>query len=59
MDVDLIGLVGVVLGGAYGCRCCILYANMLGVVFYAGLVILISSYPFPCSPYSSEIIGAI
>jgi len=37
VDVDLIGWVGVGLGGTYVCRCGILYA-MLGVVFYAGLV---------------------
>jgi len=30
------------LGGTYGCRCGILYAPMLGVVFYAGLVSLTS-----------------
>ena len=54
MDVGLIGWVGVGLGGTYGCRCGILYAPMLGVVFYAGLVSLTSSsYP---SPYSSELI---
>ena len=29
---------------------------MLGVVFNAGLVSLTSSYPSPCSPYSSELI---
>ena len=40
MDVDLIGWVGVGLGGTYGCRCGILYASVLGVVFYAGLVSL-------------------
>jgi len=57
VDVDLIGWVGVGLGGNYGCRCGILYAHMLGVVFYAGLVSLTSSYPSPCSPYSSELIG--
>jgi len=45
------------LGGTYGCRCGILYASMLGVVFYAGLVgLTCSSYPSPCSPYSSELI---
>jgi len=44
------------LGGTYGCRCDI-YAPMLGIVFYAGLVSLTSSYPSPCSPYSSELIG--
>jgi len=38
--VDIIGWVGVGLGGTYGCRCGILYAPMLGVVFYAGLVSL-------------------
>jgi len=43
VDVDLIGWVGVGLGGNYGCRCGILYAPMLGVVVYAGLVILTSS----------------
>jgi len=53
VDVDLIGLVGVGLGGNYGCRCGILYAPMLGVVFYAGLVCRASSsYPSPCSHYS-------
>jgi len=58
VDVDLIGWVGVWLGGTYGCRCGILYAPMLGVVFYAGLVSLTSSsYPSPCSLYSSELIG--
>ena len=36
MDVDLIGLVGVGLGGTYGCKCGTLYAAMLGVVVYAG-----------------------
>ena len=40
MDVDIIGWVGVGLGGTYGCRCGILYAHMLGVVFYVGLVSL-------------------
>ena len=38
--MDLIGWVGVGFGGTYGCRCGILYASMLGVVFYAGLVSL-------------------
>ena len=58
VDVDLIGWVGVGLGGTYGCRCSILYASMLGVVFYAWLVVLTpSSYPSPCSSYSSELIG--
>ena len=58
MDVDLFGWVGVGLGETYGCRCGILYAPMLGVVIYAGLVSLTSSsYPSPCSPYSSELIG--
>ena len=38
--MDLIGWVGVGLGGAYGCKCGILYAPMLGVVVYAGLVSL-------------------
>ena len=57
MDVDNIGWVGVGLGGAYGCTCGILYAPMLGVVVYAELVSLTSSsYPSPCSPYSSELI---
>ena len=51
MDVDLIGWVGVGLGGTYGCRCGILYDPMLGVVFYVGLVSLVSSsYPSPLSP---------
>jgi len=40
VDVDIIGWVGVGLGGTYGCRCGILYAHMLGVVFYVGLVSL-------------------
>jgi len=58
VDVDLIGWVGVGLGGACGCRCGVLYAHMLGVVFYADLVTLTSSsYPSPYSPYSSELIG--
>jgi len=58
VDVDLIGWVGVGLGETYGCRYGILYAPMLGVLFYAGLVNLTSSsYPSPCSPYSSELIG--
>ena len=58
MDVDLIGWVGVGLGGTYGCRCGMLYAPMLGVVFYEVLVSLTSSsYPSPPSPYSSELIG--
>ena len=52
--MDRIGWVGVGLGGTYGCRCGILYAPMLGVVFYVGLVSMTSSYP---SPYSSELIG--
>jgi len=56
VDVDLIGWVGVGLGGTYGCRCGILYAPMLGVVIYVGLVSLTSSYPSSCSPYSSELI---
>ena len=60
MDVDLIGWVGVGLGGTYGCRCGILYVHMLGVVFYAGLDSLTSSsYPSPSSPYSSELIGGV
>ena len=54
MGVDLIGWIGVGFGGTYGCRCGILYAAMLGVVVYAGLVSLTSSYP---SPYSSELTG--
>jgi len=64
VDVDLIGWVGVGLGGTYGCRCGILYDPMLRVVFYVGLVSLVSSsYPSPFSPlffgtivllYSSE-----
>jgi len=46
------------LGGTYGCRCGILYAHMLGVVFYAGLVSLTSSsYPSVCPPYSSELMS--
>jgi len=43
VDVNLIGWEGVGLGRTYGCRCGILYAPMLGVVFYAGLVRLTSS----------------
>ena len=31
MDVDLIGWVRVGLGGTYGCRCGILYTNLMGV----------------------------
>jgi len=54
--VDLIGWIGVGLGGNCDCRCGILYAPMLGVVFYVGLVSLISS-SYPCSPYSSELIS--
>ena len=42
MDGDLIDLVDVGLGGTYGCRRGILYAPVLGVVFYAGLVSLTS-----------------
>ena len=42
MDVDLIGWVDVGLGGTYSCRCGILYAPMLGIVFYARLVSLTS-----------------
>ena len=58
MDVELTGWVGVGFGRTYGCGCGILYAPMLWVVFYAGLVSLTSSsYPSPCSPYSSELIG--
>jgi len=57
VDLDLIVWVGVGLGETYGCRFGILYAHMLGVAFYAGLVTLTSSYPSPCSPYSSELIG--
>ena len=56
--MDLIFWIGVELGGTYGCRCGVLYAHMFGVVFNAGLVCLISSsYPSPCSSYSSEFIG--
>jgi len=33
VDVDLIGWIGVGLGGTYGCRCGILYAHKLGVIF--------------------------
>jgi len=36
--VDLIGWVGLGLGGTYGCRCGIVYAPMFVVVFYAVLV---------------------
>jgi len=36
VDVDLIGWVGVGLGGNYGCRCGILFAPILRVVVYAG-----------------------
>jgi len=56
VDVDLIGWVGVGLGGNYGCRCGILYVPMLGVVYYVGLVGLISSssYPYPCSSELTE-----
>jgi len=43
VDVDLIGWVGVGLGGTYGCRCDILCAPMLGVVVYAVLISLTSS----------------
>ena len=51
MDVDLIGCVGVGLGGTYGCRCGVLYAPMLGVVFYARMVSpTSSSYPSQNSP---------
>ena len=39
VDVDLIGWVGVGLGGTYGRRCGILYASMLGVVFCAGWLV--------------------
>jgi len=35
VDVDLIGWVGVGLGETCGCRCGILYASMLGVVYYS------------------------
>jgi len=51
VNVDLIGWVGVGLGGTYGCRCGILYAPMLRVVFYAGLVRLTSSYRFFLTPH--------
>jgi len=58
VDVDLIGWVGVGLGGTYGCRCGILYVPMLGVVFYVGLVSHLAIYLQLCfltefiSPYS-------
>jgi len=52
VDVDLIGWVGVGLGGTYGCRCGIVYVHILGVVFYAGLVSLTSS------SYTTPNIGA-
>jgi len=56
VDMDLIGWVGVGLGGTYGCRCGILYAHMLAVVFYAGLVSLTSSsYPSPCISRPSNV----
>ena len=55
--MDIFGWVGVELGGTYCCRCGTLYAHILGVVVYAGLVSLTySSYPSPCFPYSSELI---
>jgi len=38
VDVDLIGWVGVTLGGTYDCSCGIVYVPMVGVVFYAALV---------------------
>ena len=51
MDVDLIGWVGVGLGGTCGCTNGILYIPTLGVLFCAGFVSLTSSsYPSPCSP---------
>ena len=59
VDVDLIGWVGVGLGGTYGCRCGILYAPMLEVVVYVELVSLTSSYFSAWSPYSSELFLAI
>ena len=37
VDVDLIGWLGVMLGGTHGCRCGIFF---VGVVFYTGLVSL-------------------
>ena len=40
--MDLIGWVGVGLGGTHSCRCGILYVPILGVAFYAGLVSLTS-----------------
>ena len=55
MDVDLIGWVGVGLGGTYGCRCGILYVRMLGVVFWS-VSLISSSYPSPCSPLFRHII---
>jgi len=56
--MDLFVWVGVGLGGTYGCRCGILYAPMLEIVVYSGLVSLTSSsYSSPCSPYSLELIG--
>jgi len=39
VDVDLIGWVGVGLGGTYGYRCGILYVPMLEVVVYAGWLV--------------------
>ena len=41
MDVDLIGWVGVGVGGTYGCRCGILYAPMLGVVLIRRFKIIV------------------
>jgi len=37
VDVDLIGWVGVGLGGTYGCRCGILYAPVLGRGGFGGI----------------------
>jgi len=49
--VILSGWVGAGLDG----KCGILFAVCWGVVVYAGLVSLTSSYPSPYSPYSSEL----
>ena len=49
VNVDLIGWVGVGLGGTYGCRCGILHAPMLGVVF---LLCFLTEFTSPHILYS-------
>jgi len=50
VDVDLIGWVGVGLGGAYGCRCGILYAPIVRNLSTGGLFLVVCLQGFAMCP---------